>query len=576
MPFDTMAMAAVADELSATLTGGRIQRIIQPSATSIALAVYADGAQRWLVLSADARFARVNLSSDRLAKAFASPSSFVMLLRKHLDGARIDDVRQVRGERVVIIRCVINDAVVELVAEAMGKHSNVILVGDGKILGALKAIPHRQSRVRPVLPGLPFALPPTQPRNEDLYPPGPRIDPFVDLAAFQNTVGSLPPDTPLRTALLGILAGAGPFLATSIMLEAGANPSAHLADIDILALGHAAAKLYSLYSTHEWQPHTFTNSKGQRDFAPYPPPGVNDVAPAESMSAAIEACLGANESRDSLLSSRTVILGSIDRARRSAERRLASLREGLEAAAGAEGVMEQGQLILAYQYLIPPKATEVTIPDLDLTIQLDPALTPSANAERTFKRYHKLRDAARRVPALIADTERELGRLDDLRAFAEIATTESELRALAKEVQPIREEGKPSRKERDKPRGPARFAMGGHTAIVGRNALENEEVTFRLAGQDDLWLHVRERTGAHVVVQAGDRGAPDEIIQAAAELAAYYSEGRTDSGVDVDVARPRDVRKIPGGPPGRVTYRNFQTIRVRPSLGAWEARTAKR
>jgi hypothetical protein len=233
MPFDTMAMAAVADDLSASVAGGRIQRVIQPSATSIALAIYAGGVQRWLVLSADPRFARVNLSSDRLAKAFATPSPFVMLLRKHLDGARVEDIRQAPGERVLIMRCLEGEGAVELVAEAMGKHSNVILVGDGKILGALKTIPHHQSRVRPILPGLPFSLPPAQPRDEKLFPTGPRVDPFVDPASFREAMDHLPGDTPVPAALLGILAGAGPFLTGNIMVAAGANPASSLSDTDI-------------------------------------------------------------------------------------------------------------------------------------------------------------------------------------------------------------------------------------------------------------------------------------------------------------------------------------------------------
>lgn len=575
MPFDTMAMAAVADDLAASLEGGRVQRVLQPSATSIALAIYANGTQRWLVLSADPRFARVNLSSDRLAKAFATPSSFVMLLRKHLDGARVAEVRQVPGERVLIIQCIAGEGQIDLVAEVMGKHSNVLLTTKGMVLGALKMVPPGQSRVRPVLPGLPFSSPPAQPRDETLFPPGPRIDPFTDSAAFEQVLGAAPPETPARRALLGLLAGASPFLSEQIILAAGADPASAIATINTSLLARAAAAMYGRYTGHQWQPSVFTNAKGQRDFAPYPPLGMTEVEPEESMSLAIERCLGANESRDSLLSARTAVLNEIERTRRSSARRLGSLREGLDAAEGAEAVMEQGQLILAYQYLIPPKATEVVIPDFDLTIPLDPALTPTSNAERVFKRYHKLRDAGRRVPALLADTERELARLDDLAAFARLATTDAELRALARTVTSAPAEDKP-RKERGPSRGPARFSTGGHVAIVGRNALENEEVTFRLAGRDDLWLHARERTGAHVILQGGDREMPDEIVRAAAELAAYFSEGRTDSGVDVDVARPRDVRKIPGGAPGRVTYRNFRTVRVRPGMGVWESMPSKR
>jgi predicted ribosome quality control (RQC) complex YloA/Tae2 family protein len=105
---------------------------------------------------------------------------------------------------------------------------------------------------------------------------------------------------------------------------------------------------------------------------------------------------------------------------------------------------------------------------------------------------------------------------------------------------------------------------------VGRSARENEEVTFRLARRGDLWLHARQRTGAHVIVQAQNENVPQEIVEEAARLAAYFSEGRNDSAVDVDVTHVRNVRKIPGGAPGRVTYRHFQTMHVQPGLQGWQ------
>lgn len=576
MPFDTMAMVAVTDELSGALNGGRVQRIIQPSATSIALAIYAHGNQQWVVLSADPRFARVSLSSDRLAKAFATPSPFVMLLRKYLDGARLTEVRQVPGERIVIASFASGEDQVELVTEVMGKHSNVILLAGGRILGALKTVPIRQSRVRPVAPGLTYLAPPAQLRDEKLFPPGPRLDPFTHPDLVGQALASVPPDTSLKTALLGLLVGASPFLAGQILTAADLAPDSTGANSDLRALVTSARQFYELYASHAWKPSTFTNARGQRDFAPYHPLGMAEVQSSENMSAAIDRCLGANESHDSLASTRTNIVAQIERVRRSAERRLASLREGLAASADAEDIMIQGQLILAYQHLIASQAREVTIPDLDLTIPLDPSLSASENAERTFKRYHKLRDAASRVPELIAETERELDRLHDLAAFVGIAASEAELRALEREIAPGKDQHKSTPRARDRARGPGRFVNGGYTVIVGRNARENEEVTFRLAGRDDLWLHVRERTGAHVIVQGADRNVPDEIIENAAALAAYFSEGRSDSAVDVDIARPRDVRKIPGGPPGRVTYRNFRTVRVQPTLAGWEALSGKR
>jgi predicted ribosome quality control (RQC) complex YloA/Tae2 family protein len=171
---------------------------------------------------------------------------------------------------------------------------------------------------------------------------------------------------------------------------------------------------------------------------------------------------------------------------------------------------------------------------------------------------------------MIAEAEAEAARLADLAVFARLATVEADLRALRSTIHPERTQAQSKKPKRDKRRGPARFRHDGYTVLVGRNAQENEEVTFRLAGRDDVWLHVRERTGAHVAVQGGRGSVPPEVVESAARLAAYFSEARSESRVDVDVTAVRNVRKIPGGPPGRVTYRNFQTLRVEPGIEDWE------
>jgi predicted ribosome quality control (RQC) complex YloA/Tae2 family protein len=159
-----------------------------------------------------------------------------------------------------------------------------------------------------------------------------------------------------------------------------------------------------------------------------------------------------------------------------------------------------------------------------------------------------------------------MDRLEEFIAFARIASTESDLRALQRESRP---EPPPQKgKAKTGKRGPARYTYESWTAIAGRSAAENHEVTFRLASKNDLWFHARQRTGAHVILQNGVN-APDSAVEAAGELAAFLSEGRTDTAVDVDVVRVRDVRKLQGGPPGKVTYRNARTLRVRPNAAAW-------
>lgn len=569
MPFDALAMAAVTDDLRTAMAGGRIQRIIQPSAAAVAFAVYNRGTQMWLLLSADTRFARVQVAEERLAKAFATPSMFVMLLRKHLEGARILDPEQPPRERVLRLPCQAGPVTLTLVVEVMGKHSNIVLVGeDGAILGAVKLVPHRLSRVRPILVGLRYEPPPPQPRNEALYPPGPRVDSIVAPEQCRVLLETIAVDVSPSTALQGLLPGASPFLVEQILRKAGGTGAQSVHEIGICNLLASANHFYQMYQTRAWRPSIFTDSRGRWDFASYEPLGMDHVVCCTTMSQAIERCLGQTESRDSLGSARKVFLDQVNRAAEIVRRRVESMREGMAATAQAETVMQQGQLVQAYQHAVQEGSSKLVIPELDVTIALDPLLSPNENAERLFRRYRKLRDARKKLPELLKQAETEAARLSDLAAFGLLAESEADLRALRDQVstepaRPVKVKTKPRKK-----RGPARFSWSGVTALVGRNARENEEVTFRLARRDDLWLHVRERTGAHVIVQGG-ADLSDEVVAAAAALAAYFSEGRSDSAVYVDVAPVRAVRKIPGGAPGRVTYRDFRTIRVSPSTEGW-------
>jgi predicted ribosome quality control (RQC) complex YloA/Tae2 family protein len=246
--------------------------------------------------------------------------------------------------------------------------------------------------------------------------------------------------------------------------------------------------------------------------------------------------------------------------------------------------MEQGQLVLTYAHRIAEKSLQgrwsdtLDVPELGVTIPLDPRLNPADNAAKLFHRYKKLRDARRRIPLLIAETEREAARLDDLVSFAHLAQTEADLRDLRHEFNPPVKRGHGStastrtttKRKGPVSRAPSRYRWGESvTAIVGRNARENDEVTFRLARRDDLWLHARERTGAHVILEAPRNSPGAEAVEAAAQLAAYFSDAREDAWVDVDTTAVKHVRKVPGGAPGRVTYREARTIRVRPALSGW-------
>ena len=213
----------------------------------------------------------------------------------------------------------------------------------------------------------------------------------------------------------------------------------------------------------------------------------------------------------------------------------------------------------------------------DLDIRLDPRESPSENAQRYFKEYKRARDASRRVPELIGKADQEITHLDEMDTLVRIADEPSRIRALREELRtagilkdraprPVKQRGRFSKAPppNDGP-SPIRVPLpDGFVALVGTSAKANEHITFDVAGQDDVWLHARQRPGSHVIVRTAGQNLPNRVLQRAAELAAFYSQGRTDSRVAVDWTPRKYVRRIRGGPPGLVSYINEQTVDVPP------------
>lgn len=226
--------------------------------------------------------------------------------------------------------------------------------------------------------------------------------------------------------------------------------------------------------------------------------------------------------------------------------------------------------MLAYQYTLAPGQTELRaqyeVDGPELVIPLEPSLTPLENAQRYFEKYDKAKRARKGVPQLVRLTEQELAYLDQLATDLELATNWPEIGEVQEALQRHGYwRGKRTQQPAGGKAGPLKVTTDTDFVIwVGRNARQNEQVTFDKGGPADLWLHARGVPGAHVVIKAGASDVPDEVVRRAAEIAAYYSRARDEARVLVDVTRRKYVRKIKGGKPGMVTYRNEKPIEVTP------------
>lgn len=576
--FDVLTIAALVDELQRTLVGGRVQKVVQTGPFAAALEVYVG--QRWgLVIDVRPQEPKLFLSRALPASDPDQVTPFLLLLRKYVRGARLVGVEQVPLERILRFRfatVLVEErrggieripVETELIVELMGRHSNAILVtADGRILDALKRVPPTMSTARPVLPGRTYQPPPPQLKRD------PR-----QLTA--DSVASLlleaRPDTELPTLLVQHLAGFSPQMAREATFRALGATGVTVADVreqpdGPARLAAAVASVLEPLQTHFFEPTVYWSSGEPVAFAAIRLHYLQglDVETCLTISQAIERFFAeraeaTEPTTDRYLQRRLRLLEAIERERARVEARLRALEQEHDHAAEAERWRLMGEAILASLGTIEPGQRELVFDGLQ--IPLDPERTPVENAQEYFERYRKAKAAAEQVPARLEATRLELEYLEQLRGLATVAESAETLEVLRQELGLAGERtATPSPRKKSSQRKLRIWRTErGDRIIVGRNARENDWITFSVARPDDTWLHARGLAGSHVIVQWAGPEDP-RILEKAAALAAWYSEGRESTRVAVDATRRRDVRRIPGAAPGLVRYRNERTLHVRP------------
>lgn len=596
-------MHAIRDELERTLVGGRIQQLIPLGPHELGLEIYAQRQRRSLLFSIEPVRARIHLIRGPLQRATDEVTPFLLLLRKYVRGGWLEAVEQPHLERLLRLRItkrLEEDRLsrVELVLEAMGRRSNLVLVDeDGTILDAMKRLPPSRNPARPLLPHLRYTPPPAQ---ERLDPAG-----AATVAALRDEAIAPRGGAAVRLAelLSARLAGCSPQLGRELAFRAAGNVGALAGPAtDWSAVRRAIEEVYRPLRDGSWTPTLAWRGERAVAFAPYRLTHLADaeLRAAASMSEAIETYVAcgafeaglsdrAAQAADDLAgiaqngrsplpvhqagagTPNRLLLAALARRREQLARKRAALERSLDEARGMDELREAGEAILASAASIAPGQEALSWGER--TIRLDPTLDPVANAQRYFREYRKARDAVRQVPELLREVERDLAYLDELAVFVASAAEPGQLRALRAELAEVgvtdgRPRGDRSQRPRSKERGKAPSAYRrvateqGCDILVGTSARGNEVVTFELARPDDLWLHARGVPGAHVVVRAPAKGVPRQVLERAARLAAAHSAAAGSGKVGVDWTERRYVRRQPGGRPGQVTYTRAQTLVV--------------
>ncbi len=562
MPLDGLTINALVKELQPLLTNGRVLKIYQPEETTITLQLRVPGRTHTLLLSADPVYPRLHLVDDQLVNP-QTPPNFCMLLRKHLEPSRLISIEQRGFDRIVVLRWEALDergrpTELNLIFEIMSRQSNLYLVdGDGLLIDALKRSPERA-----VLPGRPYTAPPDQGKADPTA---------VSPGAFTDEIRLLPVQTAIWKWIADSFQGFSSAAAQEVVRRAGLNPTitrGELAEEDWSRIHEAFRNLLAEVATggnpcyypdlDDYAAYSFTGQNGQ---------------PFDSVNSLIAAVLMHRQATKHLSEAKGALRRKVAQHLKRLSKKEAIHQMALQEAERADLLRHQGELLTAYFHLIPAGAEEVQLPDYLqegrlVTIPLDPRLSPSANIQRLFKRYHKAKASQRHSEELLNSILEEKQYLENTLLQIEQADDTALVKEIERELQRTGylETGAPKTKERiSPPSGPDRYlSPDGLTILVGRNNRQNDELTFHLASPNHLWLHARGTPGSHVAVLA-EGEIPETTLLLAAQLAAYFSAQRSSPKAEVDYTLRKYVRKPKGAKPGYVHYERAQTLVVDPT-----------
>ncbi|MBP2644723.1 MAG: Fibronectin-binding domain protein [Firmicutes bacterium] len=573
MNIDGLSLSPLVTELDNALSGGRVDKIFQPDKYTLILWIRQTGITLPLLISANPEHPRLHLATA-IPENPPSPPVFTMLLRKHLEDGRIAKISQhgldrcvsiyidVRGERGLIVTK-------ELVFELMGKHSNIILVQDKVITDAIRRVSPAMSRVRQILPGREFSLPPAQDGDNLLT---------ANLTEFiTKLVQPTPSEVLLSKAIVQATVGIGPATAREAVWRAGLPLTIPLGDLDnadLSSLEQAFNEILTPLKQGETQPCIAVANDNSRllGMAAFPLEHLtaqNRLFPTMSEAVEFAACFAGRQDTPEKTTLSKFVCSEITRL----ERKLATLRQELATAEDADILRKQADILMANIYVIPPRATQAVLPDLyaddpetaTLPIPLDPMLSALENAQHYYAKYNKFKRAQHSLATQLEECQNEISYLDSIAVALEQAVSLAETGEIRQE---LIQSGYIKEKSKRRP-APLSAPLtvttpDGLSVLIGKNNRQNDVVTFKHGRPDELWFHTKDIPGSHVILKACGAEPSLETINLVAGIAAYFSKARQSATVPVDYTKRRYVKKPAGAKPGFVIYDHQKTIYVTP------------
>ena len=578
MALDGLVIHSLAYELTTKLVGGKIDRVHQPENDELVLYIRNNKENFKLVLSSSASNPRVYIANDYKKENPIKAPMFCMLFRKYIQGGIITNISQVDFERIIKISVESFDELKEkttkdIYIEIMGRHSNIILTQNNKIIDSIKRIPPSVSRVRQLLPNMTYELPPTQDKINPLK--GSSIKSFI------NTLREF--DGPIFKGIYTKFLGISPSVAKEICYRSNLNPNDKGEDKtrdELSLLYRVFSDLFTKIKSDEYNPCIVIDESLDKviDFSCVDLTFLegNKFIKNESISQIIEDYYKTKDFKDRVHQRTSDLRKSISIKLERLYHKQKKIEKELKDADNADEFKIKGELLTSYIYMIEKGMESVEVSNFydenysNIVIALNKNLTPSENAQKYFKKYNKLKTAKVELTSQIALCNEEIEYLENIMLgiencenLEELEDIKDELIRLGYAKAPYRYKAK---KDIDLTTKPNQFTSSdGFTILVGKNNKQNDYLTLRIADPEDLWMHTKNIPGSHVIIKCAGKEVPDNTLLEAAMLAAYFSKAKMSSQVPVDYTMKKHVKKPSGSKPGMVIYETNSTIYVTPS-----------
>ena len=581
MPLDAISLQAVVAELRSELLGLRIEKVQQPARDQVILLLR--GSRR-LLLNAGAGAPRLQLTRLQRDNP-AEPPMFCMLLRKHLVGGKIAAITQPPLERLVKIELDIIDDFGQpgrrtLVLEAMGRRSNLILLdGEGRIIDCMRRVDAEMSPQRQVLPGLYYELP--------IFPGRLAVTEETE-EGFREKLAAADPERNADAFLLDHYFGVAPLMARELVYRATAETDRRIFNLSRQqadALWREISEFSTAIQENNFTPTVLKKEGRPMEFSCFPIrqyEGAVSLETYPSFSELMDAFYETRERLDRVRQRGAELIRTATTARDRMRRKLAMQEKDYAATQNRDELRICGDLITSNLYRMERGQTKLTCENYydencaEITIPLDPLLTPQQNAAKYYKRYNKAKTAEKHLREQMEIARRDLEYLESVLEEIDKAELEqdfNDIRAELREGGFIRHQGK---KGMERPAKPRQFkTSAGYRVLVGRNNRQNDKLTLKDADHRDLWFHTQKIHGSHVILCTEGKTVDDDTIVEAAKIAAYYSQARESGNVPVDYTPVKNVKKPAGGRPGMVIYHVYNTVNVTPDPDFVKARMVK-